>query len=70
MIGCSPERYVIARGRVEAKRLHYSLKQIGAIAKNKSQGETLLQGIAVNSNGRFKIMDLYLIGHQCIHFNL
>ena len=47
VIGISPEKNVSARGGIHAKRLQYSLKHIGAITINKSQGETLPLGIAV-----------------------
>ena len=47
LIGCAPERLVMARGGLQAKRLQYSLKHIGAITINKSQGETLPLGLAV-----------------------
>ena len=46
-IGVSPEKIINARGGISAKRLQYSLKHIGAITINKSQGETLPMGIAV-----------------------
>ena len=46
-IGVAPERVVIVRGGLQAKRLQYSLKHIGAITINKSQGETLPLGIAI-----------------------
>ena len=40
-IACSPERVVLAIGGLQEKKLQYSLKIIGAIAINISQGETL-----------------------------
>ena len=46
-IGVTPEKIINARGGLQAKRLQYSLKHIGAITINKSQGETLPMGIAV-----------------------
>lgn len=46
-IGVSPERLILVRGGFQAKRLQYSLKHIGAITINKSQGATLPLGIAV-----------------------
>ena len=42
-IGMTPEKIINARGGLQAKRLQYSLKHIGAITINKSQGETFLQ---------------------------
>ena len=47
IIGVTPERLVKIRGRLQAKRLQYLLKHIGAITINKSQGETLASGLAV-----------------------
>ena len=47
MIGVTPERVIPARGGLQAKRLQYSLKHIGATTINKSQGETLPQGLAI-----------------------
>ena len=47
LIGCAPERIVYARGGLQAKRLQCLLKHIGVITINKSQGETLPSGIAV-----------------------
>ena len=46
-IGCSPERLVLARGALQAKMIKYSIKRIGEITINKSQGETLPLGLAV-----------------------
>ena len=46
-IGVAPEKIINARGGIQAKRLQYSLKHIGAITINKAQGETLPMGIAV-----------------------
>jgi hypothetical protein len=46
-IGISPERIVVARGSMQAKRMQYSLKHIGATTINKSQGATLPLGLAV-----------------------
>ena len=46
-IGCATERIVLARGGLQAKRMQYSLKHIGAITINKSQGETLPLGLVV-----------------------
>ena len=45
--GCAPERIVLAPGGLQAKRLQYSLKDIGAITINKSEGETIPLGLAV-----------------------
>ena len=53
LIGCAPERIVWARGGIQAKRLQYSLKHIGAITINKSQGETLPLGIAVEFTEKY-----------------
>ena len=46
-IGCAPERIVMARGGLQSTRLQHSLNHIGVITINKSQGETLPMGIAV-----------------------
>ena len=46
-IGCAPEKLVPARYGIQAKRLQYSLKHIGAITINKAQGATLSLGLAV-----------------------
>ena len=47
MIGVSPERIILTQGGSQAKRLQYCLKHIGAITINKSQGEILSSGIAI-----------------------
>ena len=47
LIGCAPERIVYARGSLQAKRLKYLLKHIGAITIKKSRGETISPGIAI-----------------------
>ena len=47
LVGVTPERVIPARGGLQAKRLQYSLKHIGATTINKSQGETLPQGLAI-----------------------
>ena len=41
------------RGGIQAKQLQYSLKHIGAIIINKSQGETLPSGLAVEITEEF-----------------
>ena len=46
-INTAQERLVSFRGGVQAKRLQYALKHIGAITINKSQGATLPFGIAI-----------------------
>ena len=46
-IGCAPERLIPARYGIQAKRLQYSLKHIGATTINKAQGATLPLGLAV-----------------------
>ena len=46
-IGCAPERLIAARYGIQAKRLQYSLKHIGATTINKAQGTTLPLGLAV-----------------------
>ena len=46
-IGVAPERNVVARGGFQARRRQYSLKHVGALTINKSQGETIPAGIAV-----------------------
>ncbi|MDB4430362.1 GIY-YIG nuclease family protein [bacterium] len=46
-IGCASERLVSVRGGLQAKRLQYALKHIGAVTINKSQGATLPAGLAV-----------------------
>ena len=46
-IGCAPERLVSVRGGLQAKRLQYALKHIGAVTINKSQGATLPAGLAI-----------------------
>ena len=53
IIGVTPERLVKIRGGIQAKRLQYSLKHIGAITINKSQGETLPSGLAVEITEEF-----------------
>ena len=52
-IGCAAERIIVARGGLQAKRLQYSLKHIGAITINKSQGETLPLGLAVEITKKY-----------------
>ena len=52
-IGCTPERLVPARYGIQAKRLQYSLKHIGAITINKAQGATLPLGLAVEISEEF-----------------
>ena len=47
LIGCAPTRIISVRGGLQAMRLQYSLKHIGAITINKSQGETMPLGLAV-----------------------
>ena len=46
-IGIAPERNVVARGGFQARRKQYPLKHVGALTINKSQGETIPAGIAV-----------------------
>ena len=46
-IGCAPEKLIAARYGIQAKRLQYSLKHIGATTINKAQGTTLPLGLAV-----------------------
>lgn len=46
-IGCAPERVILGARGIQGTRLQYSLKHIGAITINKSQGETLPLGLAV-----------------------
>ena len=46
-IGIAPERIILGRGGFHVKRVQYSLKHIGAITINKSQGATLPLGIAI-----------------------
>ena len=52
-IGCAPERIIVSTRGVQGVRLQYSLKHIGAITINKSQGETLPFGIAVEITEKF-----------------
>ena len=52
-IGVAPERNVLVQGGLHAKRLMYSLKHIGAITINKSQGETLPLGLAVEITEKY-----------------
>lgn len=46
-IGFTVERNVSVRGGYHAKRKQYSLKHIGALTINKSQGDTLPAGLAI-----------------------
>ena len=56
-IGVSPEKIVSARGGIHTKRLQYSLKHIGAITINKSQGETLPLGIAIEITQQYSLWE-------------
>ena len=44
---------MLVQGGLHAKRLMYSLKHIGAITINKSQGETLPLGLAVEITEKY-----------------
>ena len=46
-IRCAPEREVNAKNNFQARRKQYALKHIGAITVNKSQGDTIVLGIAL-----------------------
>ena len=46
-ISCSPEQIVTARGGFQAKHQQYALKHIRAMTINKSQGDTIPTGLAV-----------------------
>jgi len=46
-VGYTPERNVPVRGGFQAKRKQYSLKHIGALTINKSQGDTIVNGLAI-----------------------
>ena len=46
-IGVAPERDVKASNQYHARRKQYSLKHVGAITINKSQGDTIPAGVAI-----------------------
>ncbi len=50
-IGTTPERNVSVRGGLQARRKQYSLKHIGAMTIDKSQGDTIPGGLAVEISG-------------------